>query len=235
MYFISAPFGNYLKFKNAISVTGSWTLERRTGRLKQIVKTLRPTQGGWINKLGLRNPGIHTGVQKHKPDEILSLAHIEGDDWHNMYDIVPKDASVEINISCPNTGKWPPKKFAQEYPLWTGFSKWTEDKREWCICKIPPTYSEREIESVLMSGYTQIHASNTIRTEKGGLSGRAIIPYTLKILKFIKTKYPSVTVIAGGGIYTKDTINMYKDHGADHFSLGTVCFTPWKIRDLIND
>jgi len=231
MYFISAPFGNYLKFKNTISVTGSWTLEPRPGRLKQIVKTLRPTRGGWINRIGLRNPGIHVGVRKHKPWEILSLAQIEDNDWHKMYNIVPSNASVEINISCPNIDNL---HSSCNNISSTQFSKWTEDKREWCICKIPPTYTEKEIEFVLANGYTQIHASNTIPTEKGGLSGQAIVPYTLKILKLIKTKYPSVTVIAGGGIYTKDTINMYKDHGADHFSLGTICFTPWKIQGIIS-
>ena len=36
--FISAPFGNYLKFKNAISVTGTWTYKPRPGLFRQIVK-----------------------------------------------------------------------------------------------------------------------------------------------------------------------------------------------------
>ena len=62
MYFISAPFGNYLKFKNATSVAGTFTVLPRKGRLKQIIKTLRyvKTDAGWSwrNKLGLRNPGL---------------------------------------------------------------------------------------------------------------------------------------------------------------------------------
>ena len=57
-------------------------------------------------------------------------------------------------------------------------------------------------------------------------------PYT-KDSEIHKTKYPSVIVIAGGGIYSKDEINMYKDSGADHFSLGTICFTPWKIPSIL--
>ena len=56
--FIAAPFGNYIKTSNTISVTGSWTIEKRKGRIKQIVKTLRYTKRGWVNKIGLRNPGI---------------------------------------------------------------------------------------------------------------------------------------------------------------------------------
>ena len=36
--FIAAPFGNYIKTSKTISVTGSWTVDKRTGRLRQIVK-----------------------------------------------------------------------------------------------------------------------------------------------------------------------------------------------------
>ena len=75
--FIAAPFGNYIKTKNTISVSGSWTVEKRTGRIIQIVKTLRYTKRGWVNKIGLRNPGITIGLPKHKGDEVFSIAGIE--------------------------------------------------------------------------------------------------------------------------------------------------------------
>ena len=65
MYFISAPFGNYIKRKDAISVTGTWTVHPRPGRLSQIIKTLRYTKTGWRNQLGLRNPGILHALVKH--------------------------------------------------------------------------------------------------------------------------------------------------------------------------
>ena len=40
-FFIAAPFGNYLKFENAISVKGTYTMLRRPGLVKQLIKTLR--------------------------------------------------------------------------------------------------------------------------------------------------------------------------------------------------
>ena len=80
-----------------------------------------------------------------------------------------------------------------------------------------------------------IHASNTLPTQKGGLSGKMIIPHTLKIINYIKNKHNGVTVIAGGGVYSKQDAKKYLDAGADHISLGSVCFTPWKIRGIIND
>ena len=79
--FISAPFGNYIKTKNTISVSGSWTVEKRTGRIIQIVKTLRYTKRGWVNKIGLRNPRITIGLPKHKENEVFSIAGVEKEDW----------------------------------------------------------------------------------------------------------------------------------------------------------
>ena len=72
-YFIAAPFGNYIKFKNRaniIPVTGTWTLKYRSGfvgRLIRILKTMRydRNQNGWKNKLGLPNEGIKVGLKKN--------------------------------------------------------------------------------------------------------------------------------------------------------------------------
>ncbi len=36
--------------------------------------------------------------------------------------------------------------------------------------------------------------------DKGGLSGKELIPYTSKFVKHIKDSYPDIEVIAGGGI-----------------------------------
>ena len=80
MYFISAPFGNYLHREGAVSVTGTWTVDPRPGRIKQIIKTLRYTKTGWRNKLGLRNPGLRVGMLKTNYDDCLSLAAINPKD-----------------------------------------------------------------------------------------------------------------------------------------------------------
>ena len=111
MIFISAPFGNFLQFDDAISVTGTFTLKPRSGRFKQIVKTLRyvPTKSGWAwrNALGLRNPGIVEGLTKHKSHNVLSIASLENDDWQKLYNLIPKNTNVELNISCPNVDDHP--------------------------------------------------------------------------------------------------------------------------------
>ena len=171
--------GNYIKSKNAISVTGSWTLEPRKGRLVQILKTLRWTRDGWINKLGLRNPGILDAISNHKDNEVLSIASINEGDWHELHKLITKDYSVELNLSCPNV---------DESSIEGAELFLSSNKRKWLICKVSPLITETEIDYLLNLGFTQIHASNTIPVEKGGLSGKSIIPHTLRILLFFLEK-----------------------------------------------
>ena len=230
MFFISAPFGNYLQYTNflsgkpVISVTGTFTVKPRPGLVKQIIKTLRYTKTGWRNKLGLRNPGILKGIEATSPYSVMSISSLEPNDWRILYEIVPKNMSVELNISCPNVDAHP--------DLTKSFAK---DERKWCIVKVPPTITNKQIDKIVKLGYTQIHASNTVPTPKGGLSGNVIVPHTMRIIEYIKSTHPHVEVIAGGGVSCKQDAQDYINTGADHISLGTVCFTPWRIKGIVND
>ena len=227
-YFISAPFGNYLKFKNAISVTGTWTFKSRPGLVKQIIKTLRYTKTGWRNKIGLRNAGIHAGMMRTGYNQVLSIAAIEPFDWEKIRLAISTERNIELNVSCPNL------ESHEDTTTFAGFDKFPNHMRgDWCIVKIPPTSSKKLVDKIVDLGYTQIHASNTLPSEKGGLSGKILVPHTMGLISYIKKKHPHVTVIAGGGVTERYDAQQYLDHGADHISLGTVCFTPWKIKSII--
>ena len=108
-FFIAAPFGNYIKHKNAISIRGSFTPKYRKGLLKQILKTLRYdfNKNGWVNKLGLRNPGIINGLNKYNDNgrEVLSIAAVEKNDWGMFLGLIPEYVNLELNLSCPNIDK----------------------------------------------------------------------------------------------------------------------------------
>jgi dihydroorotate dehydrogenase len=130
--------------------------------------------------------------------------------------------NVELNISCPNVDEHP--------NLIKSFAK---DERKWCIVKVPPNITNKQLDKIVKLGYNQIHASNTVPTEKGGLSGDVIVPHTLRILEYIKSTHSHVEVIAGGGVKDKTSADRYIDAGADHISLGTVCITPWRIKSII--
>ena len=234
MYFISAPFGNYLKFKNATSVAGTFTVLPRKGRLKQIIKTLRyvKTDAGWSwrNKLGLRNPGLEVAQRTVNFDKILSVAAINQTDWTSIYNSISADRNIELNVSCPNLDSH------NDTTTWENFDKFPSKMRNrYCIVKIPPNATEEFIDNIVDKGYKQIHASNTLPTEQGGLSGKILMPHTLGIIRYIKRKHPYVEVIAGGGVSSIKDAKIYLSAGADHISLGSVCFTPWKIKKIIAD
>ncbi len=233
-FFIAAPFGNYIKHKNAISIRGSFTPKYRKGLLKQILKTLRYdfNKNGWVNKLGLRNPGIINGLNKYNDNgrEVLSIAAVEKNDWGMFLGLIPEYVNLELNLSCPNIDK-----VGIDYKVLSKFyDAFWNNKRKWCIAKISPLSTEDDIKQLLDIGFGQIHCSNTLPITGGGLSGKELISYTIKHIDFIKTNYPSVKIIAGGGINHIDIVNYYKSKGADYFSLGTVCFTPWKLLKILN-
>ena len=156
----------------------------------------------------------------------MSIASLEREDWYKLYAQVPTKQNVEINISCPNVQHNPDVLF--------GLDLWPRTKRRWCIIKVPPTVEHKTIDILVEKGYNQIHASNTLQTEKGGLSGKILAPYTLGIVEYIKSTHPQVEVIAGGGVTDRFSRDRYLDAGADHISLGSVCFTPWRIRSILN-
>lgn len=228
MLFISPPFGNYIDLNNTISIRGSFTLNERKGKWSQILKTLRyvPAFGGWVNKIGLRNPGIDYAINTYKKGEIISIAILNKNEIPKLVEKIPEDMDIELNVSCPNLDK----KTVSD-----GLSKFINKKREWCIIKLSPIDNGYDVSSYYKDGFRQFHASNTIPCDRGGISGPMIKPYTAKLIKYIKSSHPNAVVIAGGGIKNKKDIEYYRKLGADHFSISSVWFTPITAINLYYD
>ena len=227
-FFISAPFGNYIKHKDAISVTGTWTLNPRGNRLLAIIKSLRynRTHRGWTNKLGLPNPGIKKGLNRTFPNEVLSIAEIERGDFRKINDLIPSNQSIELNLSCPNLGKILP---------WDEIKIFPKTKRKWCIAKVSPLTTPEELEYIIdIAGFRQIHFSNTLPVKEGGLSGSCLIPYTIELIRLVRENWKNedIEIIAGGGVQDQAHVLEYMKEGANHVSLGTVCFNPYKVYKL---
>ena len=220
MIFISPPFGNYIHLPNTIPIRGSFTLNERPGKWEQIFKTLRYIPGmGWVNKIGLRNPGIDYAIETYKKGEIISIAIMDEKEIKPILDKIPVDMDIELNVSCPNTEK---------HMVNDGLKPFLNDKRDWCIIKLSPTESANNISKFYKNGFRQFHASNTLPSDRGGISGTILKPYTISSINFIKNNFKDCVVIAGGGIYDIKTMEEYKKAGADHFSVSTLFFNPIK-------
>ena len=230
--FIAAPFGNYLSDPNAISVTGSWTLKHRAGtwrRLWRIACSLRYDRKlkGWVNALGLPNEGIEIGLKKTSSDQVLSIAGIERNDWIELESRIPENQSLELNLSCPNI---------TERTVWNDLPVFfLGNKRKWCIAKVSPLITPEQLGFLIEEvGFTQLHLCNTLPVLKGGLSGPTLRSYVLNHLEFIRNEWgDGLELIAGGGVDGIGAASDYLAAGANHLSLGSVCFNPLKVKKLI--
>ena len=219
MIFISPPFGNYLSIRNTISIKGSYTLEPRSGLIIQILNTLRYSfkYYGWINKIGLKNPGIYYALKNYDTKSLISIAILNKDEIPKLLEKIPRNMNLEINVSCPNL---------EQKMIENNIHKFINNERRWCIIKVSPYCTTKKLDEYYKYGFRQFHCSNTIPTKNGGLSGSSIIPHSTLLVAHLKNRYPNSVVIGGGGIKTKQEIDIYKKCGADYFSISTLCFHP---------
>ena len=219
MLFISPPFGNYITLPKTTPIRGSFTLYERPGKWVQILKTLRyiPHLNGWVNKIGLRNPGIDYAIKTYKKGQIISIAIMHQKEIKPIVEKIPEDMDIELNVSCPNTDK---------HMINTGLKVFLNKKRDWCIIKLPPIDFYDDFDRYYKEGFRQFHLSNTLPTKYGGLSGPSLKPYTTKNIQYIKKFYRGCTIIAGGGIRSMKDVEEYREVGGDHFSVSSLCFNP---------
>lgn len=219
MLFISPPFGNYIYLPKTIPIRGSFTLHERPGKWSQIFKTLRyiPHLKGWVNRIGLRNPGIDYAIKTYKNGQIISIAIMDEKEIKPIVDKIPENMNIELNVSCPNTDK---------HMINKGLKVFLNKKRNWCIIKLPPINYREDLNRFYEEGFRQFHVSNTLPTKFGGLSGPELKPYTTKNIQYIKKYYPGCIIIAGGGIRSMKDVKEYREVGADHFSVSSLCFNP---------
>lgn len=232
MIYISPPFGQYFNPKNTTPILGSYTLHPRPGRFIQILKTFRKIKGGWVNSIGLRNPGINS--LKYQPKIIYSIAGgIEPNDWEKIYEILAfqnwPEYNLELNLSCPNIDKIILSPLRKTLEL---FSNLPNSK---ISAKLPPNLHSAQMftEMCLISNINLIHLSNTFPSYRGGISGKILRDINLPIIDYISKTQPKAEIIAGGGIYNLNHAKQYFYFGAKHFSLATVFLNPIRGYRLI--
>lgn len=231
---ISAPFGNYIQPQGTTATVGTFTALRRGGRpaaFGRAVLTMRYYRRlqAWVNKIGLRNPGIESlmrspGHGRPLNESILSIHGFDHDEWALLLDRVGtlQPLAVELNISCPNVGElsWPDQLFADAVA--TGVP---------VIVKIPPVRFQSMVESATSSGVRWIHATNTLPVAKGGMSGAPLKPLSLRVVAQLRRTYgPELGIIGGGGIRSAQDVRDYAAAGADRFAVGTYCMRPGALR-----
>ena len=223
---LSPPFSN-LKllslYPNTTRILGTYTLKKRRG-LWRVLTTLKKTERGWVNNVGLRNGGIDSVPNK---PHIISIAELEDGDWEAMLLTLSdkhKIQGVELNISCPN---------AKVKPIDQEALILAKALFKQVIVKVPHDMELPRIFSMAERGVTTFHISNTKQTPQGALSGLELQKSNLDTISELKRWYPFVKVIGGGGIYSLEDLDRYRSSGADHFSLSTVLMNPIKTNRIV--
>ncbi len=225
----------------------SLTLEPRKGHNGPVVAEFA---GGFINSMGLCNPGIDSGLKeaddfKNRSDAplIASVFAISTDDFIALTRKVndSKADAIELNLSCPNV--------ADEYgiPLAASKEKVTEIVLEVkkisrlpVIAKLSPnTYNVPEIAKAAENAgadaltlintlgpgmVINIHARKPMILNKfGGISGAAIKPVALKLIYQI-SKLIDIPIIGTGGVLNADDAIEFLMAGAKYVSIGTAVY-----------
>ena len=59
-------------------------------------------------------------------------------------------------------------------------------------------------------------------------------PYTLELIRLVRENWgDDIEIIAGGGVSDFGAVYEYLNEGANHVSLGSVCFNPFKLRKIL--
>ena len=219
---ISAPFGNYIRHPLATSTLGTFTLAYRGGfwyRVWRCLRTLRYYRrlGGWVNKLGLPNPGIHAMTDECS-DNIVSIHGFDRSEWVYLADVVSRrrPLAVELNLSCPNVAHSPAVAdvaravqilYEDGVPI---------------IAKLPPVRWLDWARPLHDLGVRTFHCCNTIPTPGGGLSGKTLQQYSLWAVDDMRRTFGhSVQLIGGGGVSEPADVVRFLEAGADHVAVGS--------------
>lgn len=221
---ISAPFGNYIRPAGTTPTIGTFTARRRGGRpaaFGRAVLTVRHYRrlGAWVNRIGLRNPGIDSVRPEAARGCILSVHGFTPQEWEVLLDRARhlRPEALELNISCPNVGEvtWPDSLFADAVS--TGVP---------VIVKIPPIRYQPLARAAAEAGITWFHATNTLPVPGGGMSGAPLKPLSLEAVAWLRARLPHAGIIGGGGISNGQDIADYAGAGADAFAVGSYAMRP---------
>lgn len=226
---VSAPFGNYIRPAGCTATLGTFTVMDRPGRPWRILKTVRyyPRLKAWVNKIGLRNPGIGW-VKKQVAagkldlsDKLVSIHGFNDEEWYSLVaDIAElRPMGVELNMSCPNVGHiaWPEDLFARAVA--TGVP---------VVLKVPPVNYDLMVEQAVQQGVRAMHCCNTLPVPAGGVSGLPLKPVALQCIRDLRQRPwgEDVWIIGGGGIRSASEIDEYRAAGANSFAIGTIVMNP---------
>ena len=235
-------------------VGGTVTLHPRPGNPRP--RLLRkPRQEALINALGFPGQGmdaVESNLRKSSANPfLLSISGLTIDEFTQCYRRAsPLSQGVELNVSSPNTAGL---RVFHEPQAFRGLLEQINRYRATPLfVKIPPYHDAEEQENVLTlvrisreQGVDGITAANTrpveepaLKMGRGGLSGKPLLPDTLRIIAQMRNEVGAgMTINACGGISSAEDVVRCLKAGADTVQLYTalVYQGPGLVRKINRD
>lgn len=222
------------------------------------------TPSGMLNAVGLQNPGIDVVLAEKLPwlaehfPELPIIANVAGfsnDEYAYVSEKIskaPNVKAIELNISCPNVDHGNHGLLIGQVPelAYAAVKASVEHSAVPVYVKLTPSVADittvaKAVEEAGATGFTMINTlvgtRYDLKTHKpiiangqGGMSGLAVFPVALKLIRQVALA-SDLPIIGMGGVDSAETALEMMIAGASAIGVGTANFTdPYACPNIID-
>ena len=223
------------------------------------------TPAGMLNAIGLQNPGVDavladklTWLEEHYPDLpiIANVAGFSNDEYAYVSEKIsqaPNVKAIELNISCPNVDHGNAGLLIGQVPelAYAAVKASVENSAVPVYVKLTPSVADittvaKAVEEAGATGFTMINTlvgtrydlatrKPIIANGQGGMSGPAVFPVALKLIRQVALA-SDLPIIGMGGVDSAEAAIEMMIAGASAIGVGTANFTdPYACPTIIGD
>ena len=223
------------------------------------------TPSGMLNAIGLQNPGIEAvlaeklpWLEEHYPDLpiIANVAGFSNDEYAYVSEKIsqaPNVKAIELNISCPNVDHGNAGLLIGQVPelAYAAVKASVENSAVPVYVKLTPSVADittvaKAVEEAGAAGFTMINTlvgtrydlatrKPIIANGQGGMSGPAVFPVALKLIRQVALA-SDLPIIGMGGVDSAEAAIEMMIAGASAIGVGTANFTdPYACPTIIED
>ena len=223
------------------------------------------TPSGMLNAIGLQNPGVEAvladklpWLEEHYPDLpiIANVAGFSNDEYAYVSEKIsqaPNVKAIELNISCPNVDHGNAGLLIGQVPelAYAAVKASVENSAVPVYVKLTPSVADittvaKAVEEAGATGFTMINTlvgtrydlatrKPIIANGQGGMSGPAVFPVALKLIRQVALA-SDLPIIGMGGVDSAEAAIEMMIAGASAIGIGTANFTdPYACPTIIDD
>ena len=223
------------------------------------------TPSGMLNAIGLQNPGVDAvlaeklpWLAEHYPDLpiIANVAGFSNDEYAYVSEKIshaPNVKAIELNISCPNVDHGNAGLLIGQVPelAFAAVKASVENSAVPVYVKLTPSVADittvaKAVEEAGATGFTMINTlvgtrydlatrKPIIANGQGGMSGPAVFPVALKLIRQVALA-SDLPIIGMGGVDSAEAAIEMMIAGASAIGVGTANFTdPYACPTIIED